>query len=518
MARPSPSSPSRPGGESESAYRPRQSLTGAVVTGVRWKLVSQVLREGTRLAIGILLARLLTPAEWGVAGMALAVVAFMAVLSEFALPHALVQRARITEADRSALFWTSLTLGFAVASLGIALSGFVADFFGEPQVQFLFAAACVGIAISSLEKVPGALLTRDFAFRSLEVRQIAATITGAVVALILALAGAGSWAIIGNWLGTTTVSCLLLWLMTTWRPRLVFEWESFRNLLGFGGPLLGTQLLSYFQVNADKLLVGRYLGASALGAYAFAYQLMFAPIMNITFPLQGVLFPVFASIQDDKERLKAAWLRGKRLAVALVTPVFLTLAVVAPDLIPLLFGEKWDDAIPVLQLLCLAGVAYSFGTQNWILLVVKGKVRILFFLTLLIAVVTTAAAAIGLRWGIVGVAATYAIAHWALVIPEMWVATRAGSIGFWETLRATCSPLPFAFAAAAAAYGLRSELVAAEMPAATRVVIVGLVFVSLYASLAYIGSTPLRNELRRAVKRLRHRTSREDTGNAYSAP
>ena len=146
---------------------------------MRWKVTTLVVREGSRLAIGILLARLLTPAEWGLAGMALVVSAFLMTVSDFSLAAALVQRPRITEADRSTMFWTALGLGAVMTTVGIALSGVVADFFGEPEVQPLFAVACLGCLIASTDKVPGSLPTRDLAYRSLEVRQIAATIAGA---------------------------------------------------------------------------------------------------------------------------------------------------------------------------------------------------------------------------------------------------------------------------------------------------------------------------------------------------
>lgn len=518
MADPSPSPEKRPGEIGESAYEPPESLVAPVLTGVKWKATSLVLREGSRLAIGILLARLLTPEEWGVAGMALIVAALLTMLGDLSLPAALVQRTRITEADRSTVFWTSLAIGVVITALGIALSGLVAAFFGEPQVQWLFAVLCIGFLISSLDKVPGALLTRELAFRSLEVRQIVATLAGAIVALTLALAGAGPWAIIGNSLATTTVSAALLWLLTTWRPRLIFSWDSFRSLIGFGATYFGSQLLMYTQLNADKLLVGRYLGASPLGSYSFAYQLMFTPILNIAYPLQTVLFPVFATIQDQTARLNAAWLRSKRLAVAIMAPAFLMMLAVAPDLIPAVFGSKWDDAIPVLQLLCLAGVAYSLGTANGLVMLVTNKVRTLFSLTLLVTVTTTVAAAVGLRWGIVGVAAAYAGAHWVLVVPELWVTTRAASFKFWPAFRATCSPLPFASAATALTVAVRLGLVELDVPRAVRIVVVAGVLLVVYAGLAYAGSIPLRNEARAAVARIRRRRSAEETSNSAPQP
>jgi O-antigen/teichoic acid export membrane protein len=516
MAHEAPAPDRRSEQAGESAYEAPESLVAPVLTGVKWKITTLVIREGSRLAIGILLARLLTPAEWGLAGMALVVMAFLTVVSDFSLAAALVQRPRITEADRSTMFWTSLGIGAGMTVLGIAFSGVVADFFGEPDVQPLFAVASLGFFITATEKVPGALLTRDLAYRSLEIRQIVATLSGAAMALVLALLGAGPWAIIGNSLTLATVSTILLWSFTTWRPHLVFARDSFRELTGFGASFLGSQLLVSLQINADKLLVGRYLSASAYGSYAFAYQLMFTPVMNVAYPLQVVLFPAYATIQADTERLNAAWLRSKRVAVAVMAPAFLGMVVVAPDLIPAVFGSRWDDAIPVLQLLCFAGIAYSLSTANGLLLMVKDKLSTLFRLTLLVTITTTACAAAGLHWGIVGVATAYALAHWALVVPDFWITTRSTSFRLLPALRAAFSPMPAVLGATAVAYAVRRALLEIGAPAGIRIVAAAAVLVIVYVALAYVTSVPLRNEMdavrRRVSPRLRRRSGSAAVG------
>jgi O-antigen/teichoic acid export membrane protein len=500
-----PTSAGRERGGGEDSHTPPERLATPVLSGVKWKLVSQVLREGTRLAIGILLARLLTPEEWGVASLAMVAASFVTMLADVGLPVALVQRARIDESDRSTMFWTAAALGVAFTVAGIACSGLVADLFGEPDVQPLFAVLSLGFTIASLEKVPGALLARSLAFRALEVRQILATSAGAAVAATLAFAGAGAWAIIGNSLATTTMSCALLWVVTRWRPRFVFRWASFRNLTAFGGTLVASQIVAYFQLNADRILIGRYLGAGPVGTYAFAYQLMFTPVGNIAFPLQMVLFPVFSTIQHDLERLHAAWLRSMRLAVAIMVPAFLTLFAVAPDFIPTVFGSRWDGAVPVLQLLSLAGVAYSLSTQNGILLAVQDKVGTMFRLTVAVTVVVITAVSVGLEWGIVGVAAGFAASYWLLVAPQTWVVARATGVGFGRTLVAACTPLPFAAAATAVAVGVRLGLVELGVAPAVRVVLTGSTLLLLYTGLVYVGSTALRSEMKHGIARLRAR-------------
>ena len=505
MGRPSASGTHPPDRAGETAYEPPESLSGSVARSIKWVVVSRVFREGTRLGTAVLLARLLTPAEWGVAGMALLVVAILTRLSDLALPAALVQRARITEADRSTIFWTSLALGVLVTSFAIAISGAVADFFGEAEVQSLMAVAALSFLIASVEKVPGALLTRDLAFRALELRQMAATLAGAVAAVALALAGTGPWAIVGNAVATAFTSAVLLWTLTSWRPTATFSWTSFRSLTGFGAAVFASQLLAYVQHNVDKLLAGRFIGAAGLGSYSFAYNLMFTPVLNIAFPLQGVLFPAYSIIQEQHERLNAAFLRAKRLAVATMAPLFLLMFVLAPDLLPTVFGPRWDDAIPVLQLLSLAGVAYSLATQDWLLLLVRNKTITLLGLTSIVTVAISVAAAIGLAWGIVGVAAAYAIAQWAVVVPSALVVSRSASVPLRALGGSMTSPLPFVAGATAAAYAVRIALVEVGVPAWARMAIVSVVLVGLYVGLAYAGSKALREEIRSAVTYTRSR-------------
>ena len=188
----------------------------------------------------------------------------------------------------------------------------------------------------------------------------------------------------------------------------------------------------------------------------------------------------------------------------------------APDVIPSVFGSKWNDAIPVLQLLCVAGIAYSLSTANALLLLVKDKLKTLFRLTLFITVTTTVGAAAGLRWGIVGVAAGYALAQWALVVPDFWITTRSASFGLRPALRAALTPLPAALGAAVVAYGVRPGIDRVGMPAVARMFVTAAVLTIVYAALAYVSSAALRSEMRagfeRVVRRWRRRSGKTAIG------
>jgi O-antigen/teichoic acid export membrane protein len=488
----------------EFVYDAPENLAGSVATSLKWKFASQIIREATRLTVAIILARILTPEEWGLASMALVVAALLELVPD-SVSGGLVQRSRISERDRSTIFWTALALGVGVALLGVAASGAIAEFFGEPEARDLIAAVSVGLAITSLGVVPESLLMRDLDYRSLELRHMTATFVGAAVALTLAFSGAGAWAIVGNALAWVTTSVTLLWAFVHWRPKLVFSRASFSSLGTYGLRMFGSQALTFAQLGGDKVLVGRYLGAASLGTYAFSFNLMFTPIVNIAFPIQNVLFPAFSTIQDDPDRLRAAWLRGKRITVAALAPLFLTVLVIAPDLIDVVFGSKWEDTIPVLQLLCVAGVAYALLTQNPTLLLVRNEMRTLLRWSTFATAFLLGSIGIGLAWGVVGVAAMYAVARWLLVVPDMLITTRGASIPLRAALGAACAALPFAFAATAGALGLRLALEEAGVPALIRLLLVAPSVLAIYVALLRLLSPTLWGEAREALRHARPR-------------
>jgi O-antigen/teichoic acid export membrane protein len=480
---------------------PPRDLTGAVVSGVRWKALTRVVAEVTRAVSVITLAHLLTPTDYGLAGMALVVTSFGLLLTDPALGAALIQRPTIDDDDRSTVFWMAVGIGAVLTALGVALSGFVADFFGEAEVQELFAVSSLCFIVISLSVAHRALLTRKLAYRSLEIREMLAVVTGAGVAIAVAAAGFGPWAIVLNLLAYCLMSTAVLWLLSDWRPRASFSFDSARNLSGFSGRIFAATVLSWGNQSVDKALIGRFLSAAALGAYSLAFAAMLLPVSMLGRPFREVLSPAFSRIQRDPARLERAWLRSKRLSVALVSPGMLALVVLAPDLVPVVFGDQWEAAILPLQLLCVGGVANSLTNLHWSVLQARGEASTLLRLTFLSSIVTWAAFAAGLPWGIAGVAAFYAGARWLLVIPSTWITTRAVSFDFWRTLRAGAEVVPAALAAAGVGLLARQLLLGTSVPQAGRLVVVAAAIFLAYVTIVLVTAPTIVHEIRRALRR-----------------
>jgi O-antigen/teichoic acid export membrane protein len=475
-------------------------LRAKVARGLGWKLVGQGFAQVTSVAVGILLAHLLTPGQFGLAGMALVFTGFAGVFTDLALGPALVQRANINEEDRSTAFWTSLVAGIVLTAIAAGLAPLVADFFSMPAVRPLFYVSATIFFLSSLSVTQSALLTREMNFRSLEIRGMVSAIAGAALAVPLAFAGAGAWTIVGQALFTSIVSVVLLWRLSPWRPRFVYSFESLRTLGSFGMKTLASQVLGYLSLNMDNVLVGRYLGSRALGLYAVAYNVMFLPVGRISQPIQQVVFAAFAKLQHDPVRLSEAWRRGNQLISALNVPAFVGMAVIAPDFVPVVLGHKWHAAVPVLQLLSLAGVAQSFQTLNWSTVQALGRAGVMLRVRLFSAPLTLAAFAFGLRWGVVGVAGLYAAARFIILAVSTVVTCRTLTFPIFRVVRESSLVAALSIAMAFVVYSARIGLVHGGVAAGARLPALVAIGTVVYGALVAWRTPDLLVEIRSLVR------------------
>ncbi|HEX6490688.1 MAG TPA: lipopolysaccharide biosynthesis protein [Gaiellaceae bacterium] len=483
----SPGQPARaePGGENlidglSELDAPPESLRQQVVSGIGWKLATQLILQATRTGTGILLAHLLAPRDYGLAAMALLLSGIPAIFTDLSLGSALIQRRTITEDDRSTAFWTTIALGAFFAALGVLVSPLVSSLFSTPAVAPLFAVASANFLISATSSTQVALLTRELRFRSLQLREIAGLLVGAATAIVIAFAGGGAWAIVGQALASEGIALILVWRFSDWRPSATFSAQSLRVLGSFGGPVALARIFGYLNLNADNFLIGKFLGAVPLGIYALAYNVMFAPLARIAVPIQQVLFPAFSRLRGDPARFGAAWLRGSRLLAAVSVPAFAGLFAVAPDFVTVVLGQRWHRAVPVLELLCVAGAAQSLQSMNWTVLQAAGRAGALLRFMIFSGVVTVGAFGAGVHWGIVGVAAGFAIAR-TLVLPVFTViACRAADTTVLAFARSVHRVVELSLGMAAVVYGLRLALDSGGVDSGARLAILVFAGAALY--------------------------------------
>jgi O-antigen/teichoic acid export membrane protein len=500
--------------QSISADLDTSDLRGKVRSGLGWKMLQVGLGQGTEVLISIVLAHLLTPSDFGLAGFAIVFSGIALALTDVGLGAALVRRKTLTEEDRSTAFWVTAAAGVALTIVGIGISPLIANFFSDPQVMPLFAVLSVSFLFSSLGQTQTALLTREMSFRSLELRRIAATVVGAIFALICALAGLGAWAIIAQIVMTSIVSTVVLWTVSPWRPRLVFSRERFRTLGSFGVKTLGMRMSGWINTNVDNLLVGRVLGSTALGIYAVAYNIMYLPTSYIISPLLDVLYAAFARLHDNPRRLGDLWLRVNNVAGSVLVPTYLGLAAVAPDFVPAILGPHWNAAIPVLQLLSLGGALSSLQAFNGQVYQALGRPGLFLRFLIFATVVTLIAFVIGLEWGIVGVAGSYAVSRAIMLIANSVEMSRLMDFELWRMLRSYLEVAGRAAAMGAAVYAGRLGLIHLGVPVGARLAILIVGGALFYLLLMRVVAPDLVRDARDGLLRRRLPTTRASAASA----
>ena len=416
----------------------RASIRAGVLSGFAWKLVSQVTLQIARFAGGITLARFIAPVDYGRAGMALVFSSLVLVFADMAFGSTLVQRESVSERDRSTVFWLSLIGGCIFGSAGYLLAGSAARLYGRDDVTPLLQALALTFPLAALGTVPAAMLGRSLDFRRLELRQIASSLIGIAAAVVVATRGGGAWAIVVQQIASVASSTVILFALSRWLPRHGVSLASARALAGFSGNVVLQRLLYYLHRNADNVLVGRYLGASALGAYTLAYNIMLIPFNRISGVVQEVLFPAFARMQAEPRRIADLWLRSTRVVGTLSVPALLGLIVVAPDFVPVVLGPRWIGATTVLQVLSWVGLMQSLQTSTTDVMLAVDRSELVrsysvgFFCAHLVAFV------IGVQYGIVGVAVAYAISSTVVEPLQTVLACRALGVsarGYFVGLR-----------------------------------------------------------------------------------
>jgi O-antigen/teichoic acid export membrane protein len=352
-------------------------LKRAAARGVAWKVSAEVVTQLTRLVLLLVLARLLVPAEFGLASIVLAFALFVQLFAYLGLGAALIQAPKLTEIDRSTVFWTSLPLGLGWTALGIGLSWPLASFYGEPSLQPLFAAFSITFLLASLTSVPNALLIREMHFRALEIRVIAGTLVGASLAAALAIGGFGAWAIVGGEIANRTVSLVTIWAQSRWRPKLVFSRRKLREQFAYGGTLFGAYLLLQFAQTLQSLMVGRFLGATALGRLTVSQTLVYLPFNRVAGPIQEVMFPAFSRMQHEPARIMGALNRINQVIASIAFPTLAGLAILAPEFTAVVLGSKWASTDEVIRVLAIAGMALALQRVNYSVLSARGYSRLI---------------------------------------------------------------------------------------------------------------------------------------------
>ncbi|MDE2181436.1 MAG: MOP flippase family protein [Alphaproteobacteria bacterium] len=457
------------------------NLRDQVLRGLSWSFLSRFGSQVSQLVIGIILARMLSPNEFGIIGMLLVFTGFAQTFVDGGLGSALIYHRDIGEVHRSSVFWLQLGAGIILFWALFFAAPLVADFYAEPVLAPLSRLVAAVFILQALTLTQNALLSREFRFKTLGISSLAATLGSGVIAVVMAHLGLGVWALAWQPVLSAAIQALVLWRLSPWRPHLTFDRKSAAELGRYGLYLAGHNTLNYWQRNGDNLLIGKILGAHPLGIYARAYSLMLLPLTNIGAVFGQVMFPALSQLQADIPRFRQHYLSATQAIAFFAFPLMAGVAILSRPLILLLLGPKWIEVVPVLQILSLVGLFQSIIFPVGWVYTALGRTRDQFHLSLFLCFAFAATMVAGIRFGLLGV--TYAYATWSALSGylNLRLVSRYMESSIVTILLSVASLAGLSALMAVALWGF-DHLVAWNWPLIVRLLVDGIVGVGFYGA------------------------------------
>lgn len=430
----------------------RSDLTGKSVRSAFVKLGSRAIRFVIALGSAMVLARILDPEDFGLLAMVASLTLFVSAIKEFGLPMATVHQQELDTSQLSRLFWLTCKLNVATSVCMALLAPLLAWFYSEPRLILITMATACSLLLPGLALQHESLLLRQMRFGLLTFIDVSAMMLGATVSIGMALAGAGYWALVLQFAVHMGSRTGLIWMCCKWRPARPAEsgTGSIRTLVSYGGFLTGHSILVRIGSSIDRILVGYLAGAQVLGLYAAAYRWAHFPIQQMQAPLSDVAVAGFSRIQDQAQAFRASCRKGFLPIFALIVPSLAFLSLEGNRAVLILLGEKWVDAIPLFRIFCLAGFCSSITHVTRWLYLSEGHTKRQLKWGFVRTPVMLAAAALGARWGAMGIAIAVTSAACVLVYPSLWYCLRRSHFSLSDFHAILWRPL-FATAVAAAA-------------------------------------------------------------------
>lgn len=411
----------------------RRSVRGGAVT-----FGAQIFKFVISTGSTIVLARLLTPQDYGLIGMVAIIINFVSMFQYMGLSTATIQWAELNHRQVSTLFWLNMALSAGIMLITAASAPLVAWFYKEPRLIWITLGYAVTILLSGLIIQHEALLSRQMRFMTLALIDVVSLLAGLAAAIVAAIYGAGYWALVINQLTVTLAMVVGNWAACRWRPGKPSRGAGVRAMLSFGGNLTGFNLMNYFARNLDNALIGKFWGPYQLGLYAKAYQILLLPMQQINAPFGAVAVPALSRLTDSPERYRSAYLRIIEKIAMITMPGVAFMIATSDWLVLLLLGAQWRETGRIFMLLGTAAIIQPVTKTAWWLFSTQGRTREIFHWGLIGGGIAIASIIAGMPWGAVGVAAAYAVSDLCLSTPLLfWFVGRKGPVragDFYRTI------------------------------------------------------------------------------------
>jgi PST family polysaccharide transporter len=381
-----------------------------------------------QLASTMVLARVLTPEDYGINAMAVAINGFASVFSDLGLSNATVQQPEINHEQVSNLFWINVFIGFFLTIIIAASSPLAAWFYNTPALLEVMLSLSIIFTISGFSVQHSALLKRQMRFYSIAKIRVTSLLLGIIVAILASYFGLGYWALVLNTLTNVTANTLGFWYACKWVPTAPQRSIKVSSMVKFGADLVGFDVVNYFARNLDNILIGKFWGASVLGLYSKAYQLLMMPITNLRGPANSVAIPALSRLQNDPEMFKNYYLKYVSLLAFISMPLVAFMFICTEQLISILLGNQWIEASKLFKILAIAAFIQPVSSTFGVVLVSKGKSRLYLKIGVFNSFICCLSFIAGLPWGAEGIAIGYIFANYLTIIPILHYSFKDTSI------------------------------------------------------------------------------------------
>jgi O-antigen/teichoic acid export membrane protein len=458
-----------PGERTALRDREARELKGRTIRGVLASGVAQgfsfVLRTGSM----IIMTRLLFPEDFGLFGMVIAFTGFLGLFRDFGLSMASVTRPTVTHDQLSTLFWLNVAVGALLALLSAVAGPILVRFYDEPRLLSITIGVGIGFLFIGAGAQHRAILQRAMRFGTIGVIDTAALVLGIIAGCGMAALGMGYWALVMMTVGPQLASAAGAWIATRWIPGRPKRGTDVRSMLWYGGSVTFNGVIVYIAYNLDKVLVGRFFGAEALGIYGRAFQLITMPTENLTTTVSQVVFPALAKLQNDPVRFRSYFLQGYNFLFALVVPLIVACAIFPEDIVRVLLGARWIEAASIFRLLAPTVLVFALINPLGWMMMTTGRMSRSVKLAILIAPTVIAGYGIGLGYGPEGVALGFSAAMLLLTGPFVVWATHRTYVSALDVVKAV-SPASLSIAVGAAVVVSLNRYTQAIEPAILRLV------------------------------------------------
>ncbi|MBQ4126881.1 MAG: lipopolysaccharide biosynthesis protein [Alistipes sp.] len=350
-----------------------QSLKSKTVKGTMWSAAENVARMGVTFAVSIILARLLSPEEYGLIGILTIFIAIFNAIVDCGFTNALIRKQDTTDTDYSTVFYINLILSVILAAVLFFCATFIATFFGRQELVSLTQVMSSVVVINALAIVQRARTTKAIDFKTQTKITFISSIGSGAIGIAMAYMDYGVWALVGQQISNQLLSTILYWIYNRWIPKLIFSWASFKEMWMFGSKLLASGLIDAAWKEIYQVVIGKCYSPATLGLYTRAKQFADLCSSNLTSVVQRVSYPVLSSIQDDRVRLKSAYQRVIKTTMLPTFVLMLGMAACSKAMIYVLIGEQWLGCVPMLQIICTYGMLYPLHALNLNMLQVQGR-------------------------------------------------------------------------------------------------------------------------------------------------